>query len=1617
MDDLLSGAAKIDARTLADLLDYFVQLSRHINYYDFDLNISDWKPFFKNSIPFTLSSVIKYPINRIENNFILYNSLFDKKPSSTGLQLISKFLFYDLINKINDWYITLKGSNLPIEAIAEVIIKNKLQDPLKKFIQYENAAVKSYKVNRIDFTKLIDNKLWNIDLTDLYSINNSFSKGTSSKFKRINNLYNDFKAIFPVFLDAVKILSAESEKNLEQSFIPLKEELQKKHQPQLALLFAFLNMFRQLQGDLNKYTRKHLDFFYKDILLFKAGEPVPDKTHVVFEIQKALKDYLLKKGLLVKDGKDDNKQDILFSLDDEIVITKTSLADKRTLFLNNQDAYTETYVEGVYIAPVAEMADGVDKDFKDDPKNFPTLGAKYSKYIDPETKLIKPYPNARLGFILGSPVLFLQEGSTRTIEINLDCYLDESLCSEIAEELGSSKKNCCDDNNHSGAQSEKETYPNFYNASSIYNDVNNALSKTYYYFNQDLLKQAIKKGISSDLIERLRDKFLLEENKSFNKKITQDYCNCPVKKDKYEGILDERDYSRFFAGEKELLSEWIKPRRALNILFSGEKEWLQPSIINKLELIPASLPMLGPGANQFTLHITATLNPDKEAVTFYDKEKLKEDFDTTQPLVKIELDDKIKLIDIELKNKVKHKEKDENCCVQTEDCCLLKDEVEDDHEISLYHFFRNVLVDKIAPADQVIKIDVCGLKNFIVQNDESVMDVNGQIYPFGTRPDIVDFNIINPSFCITQNFINDAFANGISNNAKSNLQHLLSPANGNKVRISKATIEAFLNQQFNNPAHVLTNAEKTILRALIDDPTKNYCNENLRGPNFYIGSNEVFCKKWSDVFVNLNWKDKPSDFRDYYKGYIAKIDPNDSTKFIYGLDKDEFQINLSILKDGTWNEEGLHAAPIPDATAQNIKTGDNNRKLFPNINATSPCTPENPFEQTVHLQNSFFNTLLSEFELDTAVFGKYDVNSRKGFLRVNLQNQDFLHKNYAYVLARQMMALGKLPDNKIDDAVYYDSNGGIIVFSTNSINNEVIIADTLSGQVRGFINVNPGGIKERAGSPGSGNIPNSPFPKAEDIRVIIYPDLAVNNIPFDPQVAGGKNLTNIVRVLKDKIEGIKNVISNTDKFQAIIPNEPWTPTISNMSLDYKAVATIEDINLIHLYPYITTYKHEEIELQPTLFPTFCDEGTLFLGLKDLVPGDNLNILFQLAEATSDSESEKEDVFWYYLDSNVWKPLRKGFEVIDDATKNLTTSGVVKLSLPANMTKDNTVMPKDLHWIKAAIAKNSKAVSETTGIHPQAIRVTFTDREANDKLRLAKPLPEDCISKLNEADASVKSVLQPYESFGGLIPEMEGQFYVRVSEHLRHKGRAIQAFDYERLVLQAFPQLFKVKCINHSFALDAHKYIYDFPYAPGYVILAVIPDLNKLKAGNSFEPKVPVSIIEDIDAYVRKRTSPFVRFRTMNPRYEKINFCLRVQLVKGKDENYYREQLKQDIREFLAPWAVGDYYKLTFGQCVYRSDIIQLLETKDYVDFITDLRMGKENEVPNAGNVKVCPDTPRSIFIAGDIEACIEKPECESWNKEYKKCDETLISPCDTKTEPIIKYYKCEEKEKMENYGR
>lgn len=1512
MDSLLGGTAKIDGRSLADLLSFFVQLSEHITYYDEQMQVSDWKPFFKQSLPFTVAGIARFDYTASGTQLAAYRKNFLKKPSVAGLQLLLTYINNRLIKPIDQWQDRLKDSGLNIALVLERLIKDKLKPQVYQyngknntttgFIPDANAATKWYCTTNFDFTYLLkdetgnENKVWELDPVNLYAQDDSFRTGNHTRRKRLMALYEKLYQRATAILDVTRLLTTSATMSLEQSLLPLKEELREKHPPHLAVLFAFLNMFRSLQADLNSFTKKHLDYFYKQVLKLVAKQATPDKVHIIGQIQKQLDKYLLKKGTLLKDGKDINKAEIYFETDGDLVINKTQIADQRTLFLNNINVNpSTTLVEGVYMAPDATKANGIDKDFKDDVlPSRAALGAQWSKYIDPEKKFTYPYPNARIGFVLASPVLLLNEG-TRKINITLACSLTDDYCKNLVPQTGTANPCCEPRDNATGTANPvplatKSTYPLFQDAATLVQSVCNMLNTSFYYITAAKIAAAVKKGISKDLEKKLNG--LLTT--------TSTICYCPADKKAFDRVMTAAAFNTGInADERKTIVDIFYPEKAISVKFSGEKEWIVPT-----GGVTFTLSNCNNGIQQFNLVIDTTLTPDLPAVTFYNGETLKEDLNTTLPLVKIEFNDHIKLNVPVTANTINN------------ECCE-KGSTATSQETSLYHFFRNVHI-----TDAHVTANVCNLRNLIVQNDENVENINSLVRPFGVRPKV--------------------------------------------------------------------------------------------GANFYIGSQEIFAKNWQKIWVNAEWKDKPEDLADHYKFYKYE-DFEDGTDTITEA---SFKRTHAVLEDGVWKTSN------PANFAGQLFNGP----LLP-VADRSGCTPafrEADADKDVYrfTRGNFTGSTYSKMDVQGHPLDPLNIKSRYGFLRLTLQGVSFQHDRYAFVVARHMMALAGLIDPlalpKVKDSITESlSIIDLIQLRVNSIRNEAQDADANASTGT----TNTGNLGDAASAFGSlharlnniqGQVGNNANTNnaINSTRNFVNPNLrnlfvAIDNevssilntldddplfLPFLPPFYSQFSLQTLVTELKKRIEFIEDSIKGDPELLKGLPKEPYTPAIKFLSVDYEATADINDIDLIHLYPYDGTYKAESLTQTPALVPTYCDEGNLFIGLSGLVPGSNVNILFQLAEATADSESEREDISWYYLENNTWKLLRPGFEVLDDDTNGLTTSGIIKFALPANITNENTILPKGKHWIKAGIPRNSRSISEIIALHTQAIKAVFTNTAENDKTRLAAPLAAGSVAKLQTADAAVTKIEQPYESFGGALPEGEGHFYVRVSELLRHKNRAIQKFDYERLALEAFPDLFKVKCINHTYGLSAHDYGKDFTVAPGYVTLAVIPDLNKLKAAQTFEPKAPVSLLEEIKATLQKCTSPFVRLKVMNPRYEKVKFCLRVKLLPGMDESYYKDKLKQDLTEFLAPWAVGQYDKLTFGQPVNFSDIVRFLEGRDYLDYIIDLVMEHEDDPSNfatPAHPEILPLTPRSILVAGDIDICIDQSDCPAWGE----CGPNVNQPC------------------------
>jgi len=500
-------------------------------------------------------------------------------------------------------------------------------------------------------------------------------------------------------------------------------------------------------------------------------------------------------------------------------------------------------------------------------------------------------------------------------------------------------------------------------------------------------------------------------------------------------------------------------------------------------------------------------------------------------------------------------------------------------------------------------------------------------------------------------------------------------------------------------------------------------------------------------------------------------------------------------------------------------------------------------------------------------------------------------------------------------------------------------------------------------------------------------ELTVPNPAIDQSNVGPVRLSLNQTFLHEMYPRLYALAMSSEDKTVIIPNEPYTPYIELLTLDYNASAEIlienkiyktKEFELFHEHPFGQakeclnlkldngiTDKNEAHKLK--VLPTYCEGGELYVGLEDAKNQQTVSLLFQVLEGSENPETEsfvgKQKVEWWMLCNNEWKQL-DSTSIITNDTGNLLKSGILKFTIPKEASSNNTLLPAGYMWLKARIHKKYNAVSKAIGIHAQAVEAEFSNND-NNLQHLLTGLPAETISKMVNRIPKVKGLTQPYNSFGGNKEENNEAYYRRISERLRHKNRAITIWDYEHLVLQNFPEIHKVKCLSHTCSKIANEKRKTNYLAPGSVVLVVIPDIVNKNVFDIYQPRVSMAILNKIQEFLNKLNSPLVRAQVINPEYEELRIDLKVQFYKGYDEVYYKQTLKNDLTRFLSPWAFDNTAAIRFGLSLHKSVIINYVEKLEYVDFVSDVKLhqkmattGTETEV----NVAI-PSSPEAILVS------------------------------------------------------
>ena len=433
-----------------------------------------------------------------------------------------------------------------------------------------------------------------------------------------------------------------------------------------------------------------------------------------------------------------------------------------------------------------------------------------------------------------------------------------------------------------------------------------------------------------------------------------------------------------------------------------------------------------------------------------------------------------------------------------------------------------------------------------------------------------------------------------------------------------------------------------------------------------------------------------------------------------------------------------------------------------------------------------------------------------------------------------------------------------------------------------------------------------------------------------------------------------------------VPKAPFTPKITELTISY---ATKEETpaEYFHLYPF----GHQKTAAaNGRLLPDLPHEGELYIGVENLDPPQRLSLLFQTVDGSSNPLKGENTLIWHYLKDDNWVELDDQY--IDDRTDNLTGSGIIGLAVPEEANTRHNILPDGYHWFRMAVNEDADALNNLLSIDAQAAVATFLD-QGNDPAFLETALPAETISKLKISDAAIKKTAQPYASFGGKPIETDGHFYTRASERLRHKDRASTMWDYEHLILEEFPTVYKAKCLNHTQVCRdaANDILADNEQKPGHVTVVTVPDLKLNEAINPLRPFTHKKTLVAIDKFLRQRISPFVNLEVTNPKLEEVQVDFEVAFNDNiADIDFYKDTLRDEIVKYLTPWAYAEGVEISFGGKWHKSALINFVEERPYVHYVKDFKMYHKTDLEQADtdwnkvDVEVIvATTARSILVS------------------------------------------------------
>ncbi len=388
--------------------------------------------------------------------------------------------------------------------------------------------------------------------------------------------------------------------------------------------------------------------------------------------------------------------------------------------------------------------------------------------------------------------------------------------------------------------------------------------------------------------------------------------------------------------------------------------------------------------------------------------------------------------------------------------------------------------------------------------------------------------------------------------------------------------------------------------------------------------------------------------------------------------------------------------------------------------------------------------------------------------------------------------------------------------------------------------------------------------------------------------------------------------------------KPYVPEFNTLHIDYEASSSDQkDFKCFYSNSFGYKVLNRVDNIRDDVGLNVDADREVYIGVQDFHAPATLHLYMQLdASVSIETPLNEEDLSWSVLKNNTWTKIEANAIVVN-TTKGFMQSGLIGLRFLNLTSASQTLMPANKTWIRLSF--NTDKCPKIKKIYTNAV-MTACVLSGRDLPHLAKGLAKNTISKLQMPIQSIKLVTQPDVSFDGVPQETTKDYRTRISEQLRHKNRAWNIWDYERLVLSEFKDIMFAKCF--CCAQDKSK-----------VNIMLIPKGVFDIAESSAIKKVAPVRKREIQRFLQMRTSPFVSVDIQDPKYEILSVACKVKLHPDYTNiRYYENKLNQALVNFLTPYRNETYSPKA---SLYISNIIAFIESQDYVDWIQDIKVSSD----------------------------------------------------------------------------